>query len=247
MNREILQKLGFSEAEAKVYLTLLKTGLTTTGEIIRKSGLQKSTVYYALENLSRRGLARVSLKNNIKYFEAENPEILLEKAREIEEETAKLIPQLKALQTPGEKQLKSMIYEGFKAVVSSFQHRIAVLKKGEEILVMGARSGTPESKTAVTFLRNNNRQRAKKGIKMRIIFNDDLKGTDITRFYEKLPLTKVNYMRAFTPAGVAVYKDFVLTLVWTNPKNPISIITQSEAVAKSYKHFFENLWRTAKP
>lgn len=243
MQTELLRRVGLSEAEAQVYQTLLTTGLTTTGEIIKKSGLQKSTVYYALENLSKQGLVRISTKNNVKYFESESPEILMEKAKEIAVETEKLIAQLKAVQKPSKEKVKSMIYEGFKAVISSLQHRLAVLQHGDVILVMGARSGNPQSKAAITTLKNNQYARIKKGVKMHIIFNDDLKGTDIAEFYEKLPLTQVKYMKGITPAGIAIYKDFVFTLVWTDPKNPVSILTQSEAIAESYSLFFKQLWK----
>jgi sugar-specific transcriptional regulator TrmB len=246
MDTKVLKNLGFSDAEIKVYTTLLKLKLTTTGQIIKKSGLQKSTVYYSLDNLIKNGFVHASLKNNIKHFEAENPNILFEKAKNINKELSNLIPQLKALQKPQKEEVKSTIYEGFKAVTSSLQHRLSVLKSGDEIMVMGARSGNPKSKAAIILLKNINNQRVKRKIKMRIIFNKDIKNTETTKFYEELPMTKVKYIKEITPAGIAIYKDFVFTLVWTNPKDPVSILTQSKEIADSYKQFFQRLWKSTK-
>ena len=81
---------------------------------------------------------------------------------------------------------------------------------------------------------------------MRIIFNKDIKNTETTKFYEELPMTKVKYIKEITPAGIAIYKDFVFTLVWTNPKDPVSILTQSKEIADSYKQFFQRLWKSTK-
>lgn len=46
-----LQKLGFSDNEAKVYLALLEIGFTTTGAVIKKTGLHRNIVYETLDKL----------------------------------------------------------------------------------------------------------------------------------------------------------------------------------------------------
>ena len=48
----ILEENGFSKAEAKVYLTLLKLGETKSGQIIKQTSLQSSVVHNALNTLA---------------------------------------------------------------------------------------------------------------------------------------------------------------------------------------------------
>lgn len=50
----ILQRIGFTEKEAKVYLSLLEFGETVTSAIARHSQLKRPTVYLTLENLQKK-------------------------------------------------------------------------------------------------------------------------------------------------------------------------------------------------
>ena len=57
MNLKILEEIGLTKGEIKVYLTLLKIGNTTSGRIINESGVSRSKVYDVLERLKQKGLA----------------------------------------------------------------------------------------------------------------------------------------------------------------------------------------------
>jgi len=46
----IIQELGFTYNEAKVYLALLELGLVTAGKIAEKSHVHRANVYDALRN-----------------------------------------------------------------------------------------------------------------------------------------------------------------------------------------------------
>jgi sugar-specific transcriptional regulator TrmB len=235
----MLSKIGFTKAEEKVYVTLLKIGLSSTGNIIKKSGLQKSTVYYSLENLKKQGYVKSSTRNNVKYFIAENPSIIKEKVKDLEEEAKKTVEELKKLQKPSE-EIQSMISEGYKAVISSLQHRLTVLKKNDEIIIFGSLAAHPKTKAAVLAIQRINREAIRKGVKIRVIFNEKLRKSELARFYEKQ--AKVRYVKEKIPVGIAIYKDYVYTLVWTDARNPTSVLTQSETISKMYKEFFEGLW-----
>ena len=49
MEISILEDLGFSKAEIKVYLALLELGVTKAGEVIRHTSLQNSVVHMTLQ------------------------------------------------------------------------------------------------------------------------------------------------------------------------------------------------------
>lgn len=243
MDMQIFKSLGLSEAEARVYTALLEIGLSTTGQIIRQTDLQKSTVYYSLDHLEKTGFVRASLRNNVKYFKAENPKIIIEKIRLLEQEAEKTIKELRIIQKPREEKINSMVNEGFKAVVSSLQHRLTVLKKGDEILIFGSLAANPEEKGAVLAIKKINREVIKRGIRIKIIFNKKLKNSTLAKFYEKLSNIKIKYTNDNIPVGIALYKEFVYTLVWTDPRNPTSVLIQSKIIARMYTDFFEDIWQ----
>jgi HTH-type transcriptional regulator, sugar sensing transcriptional regulator len=73
MDIKTLQTIGLTKGEAKVYLTLMKTGSTTTGALITSSGVSRSKVYDVLERLKQKGLVTEVIKQNTRYFEGTNP------------------------------------------------------------------------------------------------------------------------------------------------------------------------------
>ena len=234
---------GLSESSVLVYKELLKLGICTMGPIIKSTKLQKSTVFYALADLEAEGLIEVSMRNNIKNFVAQQPKILLEKAKDLENEMEKIVKELELTQNLENEKITSSIYEGFKAVMSSLQHRLSVLKKGDEILIFGSLSSNPESTTAVVAIQKINTELIRRGVKLRVIFNNKLKDSTLANFYKKLPGCKMKYIQEEVPLGIALYHDFVYTLVWDNTQNPTAVLTKSESISGCYKKFFEDMWR----
>lgn len=72
-----LNEFGLPKNEVKVYIALLKLGLTSAGQITKVSGVHRRNVYDALERLINKGLVSYVTKEKIKYFEAVNPYFLL--------------------------------------------------------------------------------------------------------------------------------------------------------------------------
>ncbi|MBW2996185.1 hypothetical protein KY332_02675 [Candidatus Woesearchaeota archaeon] len=242
MEQPILEKLGLTKNEIIIYLSLLELGTTTTGPLTHKSGLHTSRVYESLNKLIEKGLVSFHLKANRKHFSAADPNTLLNLLEQEKREIQEIIPRLKAIEKEHLPEEKATTYEGYKGVRNVYDNIVATLKKGDEILVFGAR-GQDESFMAKTYFKQYTRRRIKKGIKMRMIFNADAKTTG--KFYSSLPLTKVKYMpkNMKTPAAVDIYANHVGILVLK--KLPIVFLITSKEVADSYRAFFEMLWKMA--
>ena len=56
MDTRILEDIGLTNAEIKIYLALLELGTSTAGPILEKSGLQNSVVHMTLKKLVDKGL-----------------------------------------------------------------------------------------------------------------------------------------------------------------------------------------------
>ena len=77
IDTSILEDIGLTNAQIKTYLALLELSETTTGPVIKKSGLQNSVVYNALSQLIEHGLVTFVLKGKRKYFSATSPKNLV--------------------------------------------------------------------------------------------------------------------------------------------------------------------------
>ena len=58
----LLNKIGLTDAEAKVYLTLLKNGSASGYEASKFSAVPRSKIYNVLESLVMKGFPRCSVR-----------------------------------------------------------------------------------------------------------------------------------------------------------------------------------------
>ena len=104
MPRNTLKHLGLNESEIKIYLTALSLGRSPASIIAKKSGIKRSTTYTIINKLSNSGFITSFEKNNIHFFSAIEPELLLDrfkikvnKAIEHMNKFEKIIPMLESL------------------------------------------------------------------------------------------------------------------------------------------------------
>lgn len=92
-----LQSYGFSDKEAKVYLTSLELGSSLASTIARRAEINRGTTYSILEDLKRRGIASENMRDELKYFSVLNPEILFKREEEKYEKMKASLPDLLAI------------------------------------------------------------------------------------------------------------------------------------------------------
>src|SRR3990167_8430777 len=95
MDTSILEDMGLSNAEAKIYVALLELGQSKTGRIIDVTKLQSSTVYHVLGSLVEKGIASYILKGKTKHYQAESPEALLAFLEDKKRTLNEIMPELK--------------------------------------------------------------------------------------------------------------------------------------------------------
>src|SRR4030042_6206450 len=78
----MLEEFGLTKTEEKVYLALLRTGLSPAADIIKRTQLHRTTVYDVLGRLIEKGLVSYIIQNKIKYYSAVNPSKFLDMASE---------------------------------------------------------------------------------------------------------------------------------------------------------------------
>lgn len=106
MLEKIFTKLGLGNQEAKAYLQLLEGGITTAGNLAKKMGVPRSSLYGFLSNLADKGLVTQSARDNVILWRAEQPETIAEildrQSASLDQaklDVRKLLPNLKAKQS----------------------------------------------------------------------------------------------------------------------------------------------------
>lgn len=136
----LMEKIGLTRGESKVYLALLETGQSSITKIVKKSGVSTSKSYNILHRLKEKGLVSHVILHGVRHFKAANPErlkeILEEKHRNIEDSISKideLIPELLANQKLKEEDEEAEIFVGMKGLISIFNEETEWMRKTNKI------------------------------------------------------------------------------------------------------------------
>lgn len=245
MDSKILENIGLTEGESKVYLALLIRGSSTIGSIIKESKVSNSKVYDILDRLNKKGLVGVSIINNKKSFEAKSPsrikEIIEQKEQEIKE-VEDLLPSLEKSYNDAEPIQEAEILQGNKGIKTFTEMILDKLEKGDTFYILGPQKESIE--TLGAYFQEWHKRRIKKGIRCKILFNQDLKERAEKR--KKTPLTEVKLLpkNIETPALVDIGKDYVATILFG--ERPLCILIKNKKIAESYINYFELLWKSSK-
>ncbi len=238
MNTEELQEFGLSNTEAKVYLALLELGKSKAGEITKKSAVNRTNVYDALERLIEKGLVSYVSQNNKKVFEAVNPDRLGEILKDKQEKLGKTIEELKTRYNQSQKQEDAFVFRGKKGIKSIFED---ILNEKKELFCYGAESRFKEM--FPFYQKHWNEERAKLKINVKMIYNEKVKQE---KKKENLKLLEMKFLpKTYDfPSTIMIYGDKVTTIVWL--EEPFGFVIKSKEAVKSNMNFFEMLWQLAK-
>jgi len=247
MDTKILQDIGFSTGEAKVYLALLRLGTTKTGALAIRAGVSSSKIYKILDRLKKKGLAGHVMKGKIKFYSAMEPKRVLQYMNEKEKELSKkrvlvesLIPQLEMERTLSIQKTEVTIYDGFKGITNLFSNILDELKRGETYYVLGAAYGPKIGSRP--FYYKHHTTRAKKGIKVKMLANDDIKGKLEKSTYLN---SEIRYLPQYLMSKMIIvfYKSTAFIVLWT--EDPKAFLIESEEAVKGFKAYFDTFWKIA--
>ena len=238
---ETLEDAGLSEREIRVYLALLETGSTTTGPLVKKSGIPNSKIYETLEKLINKGLASYTILGSIKHFEAADPEMLLKFIEEKKERLKDLLPQLKLKQELGQNRQEATIYEGTQGLKTAFNKLLTTVGPGGEYQVFSIGQDL-DKPNVIRFFHWYHKKREEAGVRLRIVPHKKYKKT--FKKHHQYKKMRTRFTDVELPTGVYVFGDNVMTVIWT--EKPTAFVITSRDNAARYKTFFEEVWKKAR-
>ena len=248
-----MEEIGLDKNEVKVYLALLELGLSKTGALVDKSGVQSSRIYKILEQLIEKGLVSHTQIKNIKHFKAQSPSRLfefIESQKKLlfgkEKKLSSIISLLKERQNIGEglgeKEQKIQVFEGVRGIKTALEFVLDVLYKDDLFVVFGAPKIGNEKLHG--FFNYFHQRRIKKGIKYKVIYNADAKEFGEQR--KKYKLTKVKYLQKEmnTPSVFWLFGDYVALVVFSD--EPVVLLIKDKQIVESFQTYFDFIWKACK-
>ncbi len=232
---QILQQLGLEPPEAKAYLTLLDLGESTATKIAERAGLGRVHSYQILTKLIEKGLASYVVKNNIRYFQAADPETLLKNLQEKEKNLQTILPELKARQKLTKQDTSVEIYRGTEGLNTIF--KMILQDKQNYYMLGGGDQACNNAEFEVIlkiFLKRAEQAKMNGWILERKESNFYVAAHELYRFLAP---------EYFSSTTLTIWGNKVVTFVWTRPY--YAILIENEEVAKSNLATFKYLWKNA--
>jgi len=235
-----LEKLNFTINEAKVYLTLINIGSSLAGKIAEDAGLDRSSTYNALKSLMEKGIVSTVYENKRTIYVPSDPKKIIDYFKEKEEIANRIIPILKENYSVKKEKKNILLFKGFKGLKTVFQDILDSCNEKDEIYVMGSEGQFNEMMPYYSPIFRKGKELKK--IKTKMLIRDNIIKKDKGKYteYKKIPAD------VSSPATINIYNGKVAIFVWEDT-NPEAILIENERVSKTFKNYFNFIWKNAKP
>lgn len=228
---KVLEDLGLTHNEIKVYLALIDNGALNAGKITSKCGVHRRNVYDALDRLIEKGIVGYIKVNDVKEYLASNPKELLNIVKRQENDIKEILPILEEGFNRTKSKKETVFYRGKEGIKHIFEDQLEV---GEEILILGGSNKVYD--LLKYYLPHYERERVNKKIQVKIIFD--------TKEDVKIPMSNIKYVEySLGPSAINIYGNKVAIIVWSD--SPYAILIDDSDVAESYRSHFDLLWKIA--
>jgi len=255
MYNELLNKLGFSDKSAKVYLALLQLGPSSVRKLAEFCELNRGTTYDTLKWLQEKGVVTFYQKDTKQYFVAENPEKLLNlvknqetELKEAETRLNRAVPELQALYNKGGERPVARYYEKDE-IYKILQDVLDTCEEtGEMVYRIYSAEGIREYlyDSFETF----SDVRIAKGIGVKVIAigeGGELRGLDERKWLKvtRDPLLTSHYKgEGYQNSTYIILYPGKTAYISLNAKSePVGVVIENEGVFQTQKIIFDNLWK----
>ncbi|MEK6927928.1 MAG: helix-turn-helix domain-containing protein [Nanoarchaeota archaeon] len=233
MDTNVLRRIGMTESDSKIYMTLLKLGKSNVTRLAEESGVHRTNIYSILDKLKEMSLVSEIKETGKKIFKINDPSNLLTYLRENEDLIKELIPNLKDIQESVKEKVEVEVFQGEKGMKSAIKDIIRVRK---DVSAYGATGQLRKYLPifALQWIRDCKHLK----IKGRYVY---VEGTELNEPYFQVKTLPKEFS---TPVGTQIYGDRVLITIWE--PTLVAILIKSKEVADNYRLHFDLLWKIAK-
>ncbi len=144
-----LSSLGLTEKESKIYISLLKLGEASVGDIADGAAIKRPTAYVILDELRKKGMVLKTPHAKKTLFTVKSPDELHKRVIDNIVQFEKVLPRMRAINPKG-KAVKTLYFEGIEGVKEALYYRMGELED-ETISGFWARNNRVDAKMLVLF------------------------------------------------------------------------------------------------
>lgn len=238
------ENAGLKPKEARVYLSLLRSGQTGASQISRDTGLHGQFVYDALDRLYEKGLAQYVIVRGRRKYSARNPRYL---SQQIEERKRGLDELIKTLETQVliDPAHQFEVFQGQSSFVANEMALLKTMPKGGTVLVIGGENDRYAEKCGGA-IEELDYLRKKKNIRVRYIGAESQRAELERRSENRLFSYRILPGNFEGSSNWGVYEELGTFGLYIFSDPVTSFIVRNKQIAGNFKTFFEVLWKMAR-
>lgn len=240
-----LPLLGFSKNQTEIYLCLIRFGEQKAGEIIKKTGLQRSVVYTCLtEFIERKLIFEKSNKDGkgVSIFGAKDPSQLVNEQQEKLKLTEQLASSLKTERSVLNHE--AYVHQG-NDIITLTAEKTLDSKSGETVYFFGSSKFGVQANLE-KFWEKYHTTRANKKIKTKILYDRFTPEAIVdTRNTYKLCEARYLPIEVEIPISFIIWEDH-LAIVVPGENPPTAFFIKNRDTADALVEYFNYLWKQTK-
>lgn len=241
MSNNILEELGLSPNEAKIYEALLDLNEAGVGEISAKANIHRRNCYDAINRLIDKGLVFPILTKGENLYAPVDPDKLLELIREKENNLNSVLPELRRRYENKKIIQEAYIYRGLEGFKNFMRD---VLRVGKDVYTIGAKLAWLDPQIqgyAAQVLKEIKR----KNIHFHLLFDEEVKKEKdavdaFGKNYRFLPKTYS------TKSTISIFGDYIVNYtglyIRKIDENGTLFIIRDKDLAEGYRAWFRFMW-----
>jgi sugar-specific transcriptional regulator TrmB len=243
MAQKILQSLGFSPNEAKIYEALLRLNEAGVGEIASETDIHRRSIYDAVNRLIDKGLIFQILSKHEHTYAPVDPDKLMELMQEKQKSLEAVLPDLKREYERERREQEAYIYKG----VEGFKNYMRdILREGKDAYFIAANLGWFDPKLepfTTQFLKEAERL----NLSFHHLFDAEVKekGCEVIERMARAP-HKFIPSKYSTGSAIEIFGDYVVTFTGVSfrhiDENVTLFVLRDKNLANSYRTWFQMVW-----
>nr|MDD3720589.1 helix-turn-helix domain-containing protein [Candidatus Gracilibacteria bacterium] len=244
MLNEVLKNYGFSDKEAKIYLSCLELGNAIASSIARKAGENRVTTYSILKELISRGIINELQKNGVKYFSAISPEELIKHEEQKLEKLKGVLPELMAISNAYNNKTKVYYYDGLNKVKELF---IEIVDEGDylnEPFLVFVGTQNMDERFKEFFDGEFKEYRLKQKTPTKAIISD--RNSNYSKYHQENHNTLIIEDEVFEMGNEIVIYGAKVAILSYNKDEIYGLVIESKVLSKGLKSMFNLIRKTYK-
>ncbi len=253
---EKLIKSGFTDKEAKIYVSVLELGGAYPSKVAEYAEINRSTTYHVLTTLSIRGLVSEIEKKSKIFYQIEKPDKVIRytegrirRAEEESDQMKSILPDIEGLFGALGTRPKVAYYENTEGMMAIYEDMIATDKKYE--MLAWSNASELEKVFPTKFFENFRRSKEKIGITTKGIIPDTEENREYNaKFfsgYKKEVVPEIKYVKKekFPFKGeITIYGENKIAIINLNKEFLTGTIIEDETIHNMMKMIFDLSWNS---